>query len=205
MHRPYSLDSGNAIYNLLFCDQPLAFAAEAGMVGTPWQQALAADPPDEHALQDLANDVTQDGRVRYLAFRRLRSAGFEVEPKQLLGVIVEVPLDDGLDTLAAYSDGSTRYINHTGKVVIVEGPTSLSLLVANLFDACVAVVNAIGPSSEPRRAPPPGGSIRITFLVSDGFYFGEGPFSAMRQDALGGPVIDCATELLQAVVRMGTS
>lgn len=34
------------------------------------------------------------------------------------GVIFEIPVEDGLDTLAVYVDGNVRYVDHTGKVVI---------------------------------------------------------------------------------------
>jgi hypothetical protein len=36
------------------------------------------------------------------------------EAKRLYGVVVEVGLKDGLDTLAAYTDGTARYFNYTG-------------------------------------------------------------------------------------------
>ena len=36
------------------------------------------------------------------------------------GVILDVPMDDGLDTLAAYADGTARYINHSGRTIIWE-------------------------------------------------------------------------------------
>ena len=103
----------------------------------------------------------------------------------------------------AYSDGGVRYINHTGRMTIVEGPSSVSALVSKLFAACAPVVGAIGPWDQPRRPPPPAGALRITFLVSDGLYFGEGPFAALQRDRMAGPVIQCATELLRAVVALG--
>jgi hypothetical protein len=43
----------------------------------------------------------------------------------------------------------------------------------------------------------------MTFLVSDGLYFGEGPFETLQKDALGGPVLAKAAQLLQLVVEMG--
>ena len=36
----------------------------------------------------------------------------------VLGVIVEVGLDEGLDVLASYQDGTARYINYTGKMIL---------------------------------------------------------------------------------------
>jgi len=44
----------------------------------------------------------------------------------------------------------------------------------------------------------------MTFLVSDGLYFGEGPFGALQQDRMAGPVLAKATQLLQRAVELGT-
>lgn len=41
----------------------------------------------------------------------------------------------------------------------------------------------------------------MTFLVSDGLYFGEGRFEALQQDAMAGPVLAKASELLQRAVN----
>jgi hypothetical protein len=41
----------------------------------------------------------------------------------------------------------------------------------------------------------------MTFLVSDGLYFGEGPFNALQKDPMGGPVLAKATQLVQRAVE----
>jgi len=203
-YSPYSLDAANAIYNLLFCDNVAAFIAKPGEKPMPWQAALASSPSDIKALQNMAADRSEEGRIRFLAYQRLRQAGHSVPTKELLGVIVEVPLDGGLDTLAAYSEGGVRYINQTGKIAVFEGVASIKPLVDGLFAASQPLVNKIGPWKDARRAPPARGNIRLTFLVSDGLYFGEGPFSVMQREQMAAPVIHKATELLHAVVAMGT-
>ena len=199
-YAPYASEAANDIYNLLFCDDAAAFAARPGQTPTAWQWVLAAKSPDLAALRKLAADPSEEGRVRYLAFSRLRAAGQPVEPKKLLGVIVEVPLAGGLDTLAAYSDGSVRYVNQSGKLVLIEGVASFRSLVENLFAAAEPIVAAIGPWDKPRRGPLAGGQIRMTFLVSDGLYFGEGPLEAMQREPVAAALISRATELLQAAV-----
>jgi hypothetical protein len=199
-YSPYASQDANDIYNLLFCDDVASFAARPDQRPTPWQAVLAANPPDFPALRKLAADPLEEGRVRYLAFGRLRNAGQSVEPKQLLGVIVEVPLAGGLDTLAAYSEGGVRYVNQSGKLVFVEGVASFRPLVENLFAAARPIVAAIGPWDKPRRGPLARGQIRMTFLVSDGLYFGEGPLEAMQGEPAAAALIGRATELLQAVV-----
>jgi hypothetical protein len=118
-----------------------------------------------------------------------------------LGVIVEVFLKQGLDVLAAYPDGRVRYLNQSGKIAVFEGgPPQVEALAKELVAVSQAVVNKIGPWEEKRLAPPRRGNARMTFLVSDGLYFGEGRFHVLQQDAMGGPVLAKAAELLQHAV-----
>lgn len=124
--------------------------------------------------------------------------------RKLLGVIIEVPLDGGLDTLAAYSEGGVRYVNQSGRIAVVDAAPAMAQLVQGLFAVSQPVVSVIGPWAEPRRAPPERDSIRLTFLVSDGLYFGEGPMSVMQREPMAAPILQRATELLQAVVAIGT-
>jgi hypothetical protein len=203
-YAPYQSGAANEIYNLLFCDDPAAFKPKVGHSSTGWQVALLSEPIDRSALLALAGDSTQEGRVRYLAYTKLRALGQPVPAKVLLGVIVEVPLAGGLDVLAAFSEGGIRYLNQTGKLAVFEGIAMLQPHVQRLFAASEPVVARIGPWEQPRRSPPTAGNVRLTFLVSDGLYFGEGAMSAMQREAMAGPVIQRATELLQAVVPMAT-
>jgi len=205
IYSPYTSESSNVIYNLLFCDDLAAFKVKPGASPTHWHQVLFSEPGDVAALEALAADVNQEGRIRYLAFSKLRGLGKSVPPKISLGVIVEVPLAGGLDTLAAFSEGGVRYINQSGKLVVIEGVENFSLMVKRLFAASEPLVARIGPWDKPRLAPPKQSNVRLTFLVSDGMYFGEGPMLVMEHEALAGPVIHCATALLQAVVATGTA
>jgi len=198
-YKPHADPGANAFYNLLFCDGASAFKGEPDAPPAPWQKALLSMPADVLALQELACDVSLEGRIRYLAFSRLRETGHTVLPKILLGVIAEVPLPGGLDTLAAYREGGVRYINQSEKILVIEKAPRLAPIVDRLFAAAMVEVARIGPWDRPRLAPPARGSIRLSFLVSDGLYFCEGSMPAMRLDATTGPIVGQATELLRAV------
>jgi hypothetical protein len=192
--------ASNDIYNLLFAE-PDAFKARAGQTpAARWHEALFSEPANVQTLLDLATDSSHDGRIRYLAYTRLREMRHQITTKTLVGVITEIPLPAGLDVLAAYSEGGVRYINATGKMAFFEGVTSFRPHVEALFAAAEAVIARIAPWHQPRRPPPKAGNVRLTFLVSDGLYFGEGPMAAMQREAMAGPVIQRATELLQATV-----
>lgn len=198
---PYADAGTNTIYNLLFCDDPgLYRRSHEGALDGPWK-TLFARTPDPQALAALAADRGSESRVRLLAGNALRAAGMAVQARELLGVVAEVGLDGGLDTLAAFADGRARYINHTGKMVFWEtgGPPLPEIV--DLLEASATVVSKIGPWDKARLPPPGNGEIRLTFLVSDGLYFGQGPMETLQQDPDGGPVVSAATRLLVKLTR----
>src|SRR5580658_10040720 len=90
-YTPYSESAANDIYNMLFCDDPSAYRPTGGRAPAPWQVVLSSDPPNVPALVALADDFTQEGRTRFLAYTKLRALGQVVPAKRLLGVIVEMP------------------------------------------------------------------------------------------------------------------
>jgi hypothetical protein len=203
VHTPFTQSEANQIYNMLFCDDLALF--KPAKLETDWQKLLFAAKPNTGALFALAEDERNESRVRALAYRRLRELEQPVPARKLLGTVIEVPLDNGLDVLAAYSDNRVRYINATGKISIIEGVTQeMQSSIRMLLQASQQIVSRIGPWDKPRLPPPAGDHIRLTFVVSDGLYFGEGPFAVLSQDALAGPLIQQGTHLLQQVVALAT-
>jgi hypothetical protein len=192
--RPYRNEGLNKIYDLLFCDNLDLYTRQDIY---PWD-ILFARPADRERLQAVAMDRSLEARARALAWLQLRKGDVPVMVKELLGIVIEVSLPEGLDVLAAFSDGTARYINHAEKMIVWETRTEESQqLIADLFNRSVAVVNQIGPWDKARRSFPTGGMVRLSFLVSDGLYFGEGPFEHMAtKDPLSGPVIEAATRLM---------
>ena len=204
-YKPYAEAHANFLYNLLFCDDIGLFKNDETVKAEGLWATLLADKSDLQAIRKIADDERNEGRVRALAFNRLRAAGQRVPDKKILGVIVEVPLEKGLDALAAFVEGGVRYLNQSGKVAIFEGSGNpVEGLAKELVAVSQSLVNQIGPWDKKRLPPPKQGKVRMTFLVSDGLYFGEGPFDAIQRDPLGGPVMAKATQLFQRVVALGT-
>lgn len=205
LYSPYAEPHVNYLYNLLFCDDVELFRNdESEAQSGPWQ-TLLAERPDKAALAMLAADGNIEGRLRALAYNRLRALGETPEPKILLGIIVEVPLQGGLDVLAAFSDGGVRYLNQSGKVAVFDGAVaSVGKLAQELLEDAQRIVDNIGPWKEQRLPPPKMGNVRLTFLVSDGLYFGEGPFSVLQRDGMAGPVLMKAAELLKQATELAT-
>lgn len=198
---PYENEGLDPIYNLLFCDdlEPFRNASVDSSVG-PWSVLLNESASIEE-LEQLINDPNLESRFKILAVNDLLRRGEVLEGRRLFAVIVEVGLDEGLDVLAAYEDGSARYINHAGSLIVwdTNSPES-DAMINDLFRAARAVVEQIGPWDGERLPPPPVGNVRLTFLVSDGLYFGEGQFGVLANDPMGGPVISGAARLMEFLI-----
>ncbi len=194
---PYTDAATNKIYQLLFCDDPALYKEHIHPpYAYPWN-ILLGEGPDIVKLHEIIDDEQIETRPRVLAYKRLAGEGASIGNKELLGVIVEVGLDGGADVIAAYEDGTARYISQTGKMVVWEKHTEASdELIDQLFDAGIPVVNQLKPWKEKRRPYPAEGLARISFLVSGGLYFREGPFDQLQSDPATGPVIEAATGLL---------
>jgi hypothetical protein len=189
---PYNDEGLNKIYNMLFCDDIGAYKG----TGYPWDDLLA-NTPDVHALTVISTDKTLESRQRLLAYRMLANMNQPTGQQELLGVIVEVALESGLDVLAAFNDGTARYINHSGKLLVWDTTTIESeTLIQKLYADSLKVVSQIGPWEGKRKPFPTSGMVRLSFLVSDGLYFGEGPFEVLERDGMGGPVIKSAMGLM---------
>jgi hypothetical protein len=200
-YAPYQDPATDQIYNLLFCDDPNLWRTSAPLPPDDPRAVLLVRAPNVRALQRIAADTRQESRYRALAFDRLRACRVDVPAKIILGVIVEVRLEDGLDALAAYADGRVRYINHSGRMAFFESdPPAVEEGARALVRVAQPLVDRIGPWERRRLPSPKPGRTRISFLVSDGLYFGEARFEDLLSDPLAGPVLQAAQELLQAVV-----
>ena len=193
---PYKEEHLNVIYNLLFCDNIALYKSTTKNPVYPWD-VLLVETPDNESLVKITSEKTLEARQRMLAYHLLAASGIPAGQKEILGVIVEVGLADGLDVLAAFSDGTARYLNYTSKLLLWETRTKESdELIGRLFSAGANVVHKIGPWDKERKPFPTKGMVRLSFLVSDGLYFGEGPMEVLQSDPMGGPVIHAAIMLM---------
>ena len=198
-YRPYKERTADFLYNLLFCDNPGLFRNDK-QDASPLATVLS-DAASGETLEKIADDPAIESRVRALAFSRVRAMKLPVPPKQLLGTVIEFPQDNGLDTLAAFADGRVRYINQIAKPAIFEGaPPEIVARANELIRLSQFAVDRHGPSDKPRRPPPTGDWIRLSFLVSDGLYAGDGKYEMWMDDPEGGPVLTAGGELLVRLV-----
>ena len=196
---PYKDNATNLIYNLLFCDNPELYKANTQQPYFYPFDILFTETSTAADLQKIIDDTSTDVRIKILAYNSQCAKGHKPNKKALMAVIVEVGLDGGLDVLASFRNGTARYINQTGKILVWESTTDPKAndLANDLFAKSQQIVDKIGPWDKPRKPSPTKGNTRITFLVSDGLYFGEAPTSVLFNDQLASPALMSATLLMQ--------
>jgi hypothetical protein len=202
VHFPYRDDTANIIYNLNFCDNLLLIEGYTQIPYSYPYDIILAPAIAEGDLRKITGDTNLDPRERLIAYNRLRAAGLTIDKIELLGVVVEVHLEDGLDVLASFSNGVAYYINYTGKYIGWEttADTHTKDITNELFDHSIKIVNRIGPWDKPREPHPESGNTRITFLVSDGLYFGEAKTDILFNDPMAGPALKSATNLMNHII-----
>ena len=196
---PYADNATNIIYNLLFCDDPVLYKADTASPYTYPFDILFSEMSSVADLQKIIDDSSTDPRTKVLAYNKQRSIGHQPTRKELLAVIVEIGMDRGLDVLASFNDGTARYINQAGKILIWESTTdeNANELIRTLFSNGESIIARIGPWDKPRKPAPTRNNARLSFLVSDGLYFGEGPVDVLFNDALANPALTSATQVLK--------
>lgn len=203
----------SSLRETFFGDLPLhAWAADN--LGDPWTvfstaaSCLERDDEDGavHALQSIVGRIGLESRHYLEAWHALRHAGVSPPPdeaRHVYGVVVDVPMQSGFDTLAAYEDGSARYLNFTGAAIIWDVSDSrIDHHVRTLLVAGQELARLIGPWEGERPALTPG-QARISLLTPSGLHFGQAPFELLVRDAMAAPIITAATALMQALIQAG--
>lgn len=198
-----------------FGDLPLATWASS-REGEPWASfgnvATRLDEGDRTGAVDLLQSIVQrsglESRHYLQAWSSLRALGVSPPPgeaKHVYGVVVDVPVESGLDTLAGYEDGTARYVNFSGGVIIWEVPDAqMKGRIDKLLAAGNTLAALIGPWEGARPSLPPG-QARISLLTPSGLHFGQAPLEVLTGDAMAVPVIAAATELMQALIKVSQS
>lgn len=206
-----------AMRETLFGDMPMDLWPQgynpAVATVEPWasfikaREAIAGKRVEEaitHWLK-IADTPGLEPRHHLQAWHFLREYGKQPpadRAKQLLGVVLEVPVENGLDLLAAYADRHARYCNYTGAGVVWEHPNnSLDQAIDALLTSGQQILNAIGPWNKPRPGPPPAGQVRISLLAPSGLHFGQASFETLSADPLARPAIGAALTLLKALTE----
>jgi hypothetical protein len=185
----------------------------------PWssfqraERLARAGQPDEAATiwQQIALAERLESRQTLQAWHFLRRAGYPPpadRAQDALGVVAEMPVHNAHDLLAAYQDGTARYLNYSGKVVIWEEDPSVAEIQSAIDDWLATgqvIANAIGPWEQSALPPLPVGHGRVMVLTPAGPRFGQGPAAGLSADPIAGSFLTTATNLMQLIVSRATA
>ena len=200
---------------LLFGDVPIEDWAGTS-AEPPWihfqdaEHAMAhADvPAAEAALRAVLDTPDLESRQYLQAWSCLRQLDRDALtdlPEHLFGVVLDVPLEQGYDTLAAYEDHTARYLNQGGGAVIWHVPDpEMDALVDALLAAARPLLTAVGVW-ESARPPLTEGRARVSLLTAEGLHFTEGSFEQLAQGAGTEAVFAAGTALMAALIDRSQS
>jgi hypothetical protein len=179
--KPGKLGSdGDSIRQMLFASQVLKEQVQ--------RMRLNGQPGPLQSIADAYNLVVSGKRTEAIAVLRgvlmapqletrtllwvwsaLRELGEKPEPQfafEVLGVVLEVPSGGAYDTLAAYMDGSARYLSFSGKAIFWDAPDP------KVKELCLAMVGLsfdANTKTQPRKdlSLPKGGN-QATLLTRSG-------------------------------------
>jgi hypothetical protein len=137
-------------------------------------EKLAAEGRKEEArscLRTILNHANLETRIQLWVWSALRELGQQPEVNvawEVLGVVVEVPTGGAYDTLAAYQDGSARYLNFSGASIFWDNPDET---ITKLCQALLRSTASAGSRAKPRLSLLlPTSGIQATLLTRSGIY-----------------------------------
>jgi len=132
-------------------------------------------------------------RIHLWVWSALREQGQKPDPKfafEVLGVIIEMPSGDGYDTLAAYVDGSARYLNYSGRAIFWDAEdAAIKSLCQSFVDSTIPVSSQAKPRTSLSL---PKGNAQVTLLTRSGLYVIIDP---------PGPVVGAGAALMMELMK----
>jgi hypothetical protein len=210
--KPKPASSSVTIRDTLFGDLPMTeWPRDPNTTGEPWAGFVQArnylavknNPAAIAILKKITETPGLESRHYLQAWHFLRQLGVnppEDKAKIVYGVVVEVGMPKGADIVAAYADGTARYLHHRGGGEIWERPdSSLDAPIQALLAAGQKVAGYIGPWEQERPEEPENGNVRLNMLTPSGLHFGYGGFQTLSEDPMGNAILSPATQLLQGL------
>lgn len=188
----------------LFASQPLSVLVQRlKLDGRPGPFQTIADASEmtksgkKVEARSLLHSVlalpTLETRVQLWVWSGLRELGELPDEKaggEVLGAVIEVPMQGGYDTLAAYQDGSARYLNFSGAAIFWDAPDPI---IQSLCRGFIASSASAGSQARPREdVSLPRSGIQVTLLTRAGMFVIPNPPQS---------VIGAASKLMMEMMR----
>lgn len=205
-------DPAAGLRDALYGQVPLAAYVANGKAGYPWtslRAAATAIAAGNRAravplLHRVAVDARLEPRMRLEAWTALRGLNALPAPSEAAkfeGVVVEVIVSTGRDTVAAYVDKSAVYISSTGYTISIAPNVALVPQIDAVIAAGRVSQRRIGPWMSAQTPPLPyNGEARVSILTAWGLSFGQGPIDSIARDPRSADAFNAANALLQAMI-----
>lgn len=137
-------------------------------------------------LEGILTRPNIETRIQLWIWSALRELRVQPEQKlafEILGVVLEVTIKGAYDTLAAYQDGSARYLNFSGAAIFWDRPDEA---VTTLCHALLKSAASAGSRAKPRISfSLPKSGIQLTLLTRSGTYVvTDPPESTVKEAAI---------------------
>jgi hypothetical protein len=199
--KPYNREDADTFYNQLFGDNYVLFQPRDNQPAEGRWKTLLTVRASAAALRKIAEDQASPAIQRIIAVGRLRGTEIISSPSEMLAVLVESGEEDGMDTLAVYADGTVKFISAEGKVSHLDGTRPITLKkIAELMSMAQQLTTRMEAWAQPRLSPPIKSMVRLTFIATDGYFFGQGEIRILAKDRSGGPIIRQASAIFADIM-----
>jgi hypothetical protein len=178
--------------------------------GEPWSSFIVSAArlkgglSAQRTLVHVADHPESETRVRLWAFTALRKTGYQptaLQGADVLGFVVEVPMDGSKDVLAAYQDGSIRFLGYANNTVIREPMDDTKGMVEAVLSKAQPLLGV--PSAPRSSAPIPVDKVRLTALSAMGLHTIEVPWSELEPPGEYADLFTSAAKLLERATAPG--
>jgi len=195
---------------LLFGDVPIEDWAGSSPE-PPWihfqdaEHAMArADVPAAeaalHAVLDTPDLESRQYLQAWSCLRQLDRDALTGLPERLFGVVLDVPLEHGYDTLAAYDDHTARYLNQGGGVIVWDvRDAAMDARIDALLEATRPLLATVGVWESARPALT-AEHARISMLTAEGLHFTEGALDKIADGPGTAQVFAVGAALMSALI-----
>jgi len=156
-------------------------------------------------LLEVAGNPKIETRILLWSWATLRCLG--VHPKSyeaddIKGVVIQVPMERGADVLAAYADGTARYVNHSGKAIVWDiTDATITDIIRKLLGSCKQLSGVVRPVSGNHSVKD---MVRVTLLTLNGNRFAYASMQSLPSSSIN-VVLGVGAELMADLIRRSDS